>query len=65
MDRFQRTAARIQAAHGVRVEWAPANREYVVDNTPCSSAREAESTAYRIAKELAARCGAGNSYRRR
>ena len=50
LNRFERAAARIQSTYHVHVEWAPANREYVVDTAPCGNARNAE----RYARELAA-----------
>lgn len=45
MNRFEKTAKRIQDRFCVHIEWAPANREYVVDGCPTSNAREAERRA--------------------
>lgn len=52
MNRYEKTAARIQRDTGVHVEWAPANREYVVDTEPCRDARQAHRVAFRKAREL-------------
>jgi hypothetical protein len=45
LNRFERVAAEISKRHGVQVEWAPANREYVVEGRPCSGALYAEKIA--------------------
>jgi hypothetical protein len=50
--RYDRAAARIARRYGVHVEWAPANREYVVEQRPCRDAREAERYARQVAAEL-------------
>lgn len=42
LNRFERTAASIAARYGVHVEYAPANREYVVEGCPASTARRLE-----------------------
>jgi hypothetical protein len=51
--RYDRAAARIARQYGVHVEWAPAIREYVVEQRLCRDAREAERYARRVASELA------------
>ena len=52
MNRFEKAADRISLAHQINVEWAPANREYVVDGIPCSNAREAEKKARKLSLAL-------------
>jgi glyceraldehyde-3-phosphate dehydrogenase/erythrose-4-phosphate dehydrogenase len=49
MNRFEKAALRIQKKHSIHVEWADANREYVVDSIPAgNSARNAEKLARRL-----------------
>lgn len=50
MNRFEKVAKAITERHGVHVEWAPANREYVVETVPCGSARKAEKYASECAR---------------
>lgn len=51
MNRYEQTAQKIQREYGVHVEWAPANREYVVDTVACANATEARRVAQRKARE--------------
>lgn len=46
MNRFEKVAAKITTKHGVHVEWAPVNREYVVEGGRYfSTAKQAERFA--------------------
>ena len=56
-NRFEKTAAKIQKQWGVRVEWACANREYVVEGRPVSSASQAEKIAKNLYYEANAMMG--------
>lgn len=50
MNRFETVAKNITKRHGVHVEWAPANREYVVERAgPTSCARKADQMARKVA----------------
>lgn len=51
MSRFYETAERIRAETGVHVEWAPMNREYVVDFRLVRTARAARRLAHEISRE--------------
>jgi hypothetical protein len=62
-NRYERTAANIAADFGVHVEWAAANREYVVETVACGTAHQARVVARKKAREFAAAAGAGNSYK--
>ena len=59
LNRFERVASRITADHGVHVEWAPANREYVVEGRPCGTARAAEGMAKALCENYS---GIGRNY---
>lgn len=45
MNRFERVAKKITERHGVHVEWAPVNHEYVVEGIPAANARKADQLA--------------------
>jgi hypothetical protein len=49
LNRFERVAKEITQRHGVHVEWAPANREYVVEGRPAGTARKADQIARDVA----------------
>jgi hypothetical protein len=57
LNRFERVAMEIGERHGVHVEWASANREYVVEGRGFSSARRAEAYARDRGREFAAAAG--------
>jgi hypothetical protein len=55
MNRYHKVAARITKEHGVHVEYASANAEYVIEGHACRGSRQAE----RLAKQAAT---AANNY---
>lgn len=56
-NRFYRTAKRISRDWGVGVEWAPLNREYVVEGRTVKNAAEAEKLAKKLYHEANAMMG--------
>lgn len=57
LNRFEKFAAKLTKEFGVHVEWAPANREYVVEGRPISDARGARKLAKKIYREVNALMG--------